>query len=85
MLLHLLIIEDDPLLAEAVSDYFGSKGWQVTIASDGEEALHCFANNNFQLILLDVMLPKRDGFSVCRKINGGHDPHTRKRFFSEAL
>lgn len=68
MNLHLLLVEDDPLLAEAVSDYFSSKNWQVSIASDGDAALELFAQNHYQLILLDIMLPKKNGFTVCRKI-----------------
>lgn len=68
MELNLLIVEDDALLAEAVSDYFFSKGWKVAIAPDGEEALARFEEQNFQLILLDVMLPKKNGFTVCRRI-----------------
>lgn len=68
MKLNMLIVEDDPLLAEGISDYFGSKGWTVKIASDGEEALELFETDNFQLILLDIMLPKQNGFSICKEI-----------------
>ena len=66
--LEILVVEDDALLAEAVSDYFGSKEWNVTVASDGDMALELFAEHSYQLILLDIMLPKQNGFSVCRKI-----------------
>lgn len=68
MKLRLLIVEDDPLLAEAIEDYFKSKDWNTTIASDGDMALELFEEKIFQLILLDIMLPKQDGFTVCRKI-----------------
>ena len=68
MNLQLLIVEDDPLLAESISDYFSSKGWKVSIASDGEQALEYFPRKHWQLILLDVMLPKINGFQVCRKL-----------------
>ncbi len=73
MNMHLLIVEDDPLLAEAISDYFSSKSWDVSIAFDGESAMELFADNNFQLILLDIMLPKKNGFTVCRKIRETSD------------
>lgn len=66
--LKILVVEDDALLAEAISDYFGSKEWDVTIASDGDMALELFVEESYQLILLDIMLPKQNGFSVCRKI-----------------
>ena len=63
-----LIVEDDVLLAEAIRDYFIGKEWQVDYARDGEEAMELFAENAYQLILLDVMLPKQNGFTICRQI-----------------
>lgn len=73
MNLHVLVVEDDKLLAEAVSDYFESKGWQVTVATDGEEAIERFEEDFFQLVLLDVMLPKQNGFTVCKTIRASSD------------
>lgn len=67
-MLRLLIVEDDALLAEGIADYFTSKGWETENAGDGEEALEFFKERNYQLVLLDVMLPKKNGFTVCRKI-----------------
>lgn len=68
MSLKLLVVEDDILLAEVISDYFTSKEWQVEVVTDGETALELVEERSFQLILLDVMLPKQNGFMVCRKI-----------------
>ena len=68
MKLRLLIVEDDRLLAEAVSDYFENKGWDTVTAYDGETALETAGEESFQMILLDVMLPKRNGFDVCRSL-----------------
>lgn len=73
MELRLLIVEDDRLLAEAVSDYFEGKGWRTDIARDGESALEKTAEETYQMILLDVMLPGIDGFSVCREIRKAAD------------
>lgn len=73
MKLNMLIVEDDPLLAEAIQDYFNSKEWQTKIASNGDMALEFFENENFQLILLDIMLPKQNGFTICRKIREHSD------------
>lgn len=73
MSLKMLIVEDDNLLAEAISDYFTSKEWQVVITFDGEMALEVVREQSFQLILLDVMLPKQNGFTVCRKIRENSD------------
>lgn len=68
MELRLLIVEDDRLLAEAVSDYFSAKGWKTDIAYDGESGLEKAERYSYQMILLDVMLPGMDGFAVCREI-----------------
>lgn len=69
----LLIVEDDCLLAEAVADYFTGKGWKVETAKEGYEALELIGRKSFHLILLDVMMPKLDGFAVCRKIRKHSD------------
>ena len=71
--MRILIVEDDCLLAEAVSDYFSAKGWQTEEAHDGNSALEMAASGNWQMILLDVMLPGMDGFSVCREIRRSSD------------
>ena len=68
MELRLLIVEDDRLLAEAVSDYFTAKGWKTKIVYNGKDVAERAVNGSWQMILLDVMLPGQDGFSVCRKI-----------------
>ena len=73
MAMHVLIVEDDPALRETISDYFGSKGWQITEAANGEDALEKVNETCFQLILLDVMLPKLNGFAVCRRIREDSD------------
>ena len=64
----LLIVEDDRLMAEAAADYFTGKGWEVKRAEDGIEALTFLERESFHLILLDVMMPGKDGFAVCREI-----------------
>lgn len=71
--MRLLIVEDDRLLSEAVGDYFFSKGWEIHRAGDGEKALQMFRTHPYQLILLDVMIPKKNGFTVCRKIRESSD------------
>ena len=67
----LLLAEDDALLREAVTDYFGSKGWTTDTASNGVEALEKAKKGEYHLILLDVMMPGPDGFGVCRRIRSG--------------
>lgn len=63
-----LLVEDEKRMQEIVSDYFKAKGCQVICANNGLEALELLAERNFDLILLDIMMPKLDGFSVCRQI-----------------
>lgn len=65
---RLLIAEDDRLLAEAAGDYFTGKGWDVHTAENGDRALELLAQNRYHLILLDVMMPGCDGFTLCRQI-----------------
>ena len=68
-----LIVEDDYLLAEAAADYFNGKGWLAETAGNGSAALERFRQEQFHLILLDVMMPGMNGFSVCRKIREESD------------
>ncbi|MEZ3436218.1 MAG: response regulator transcription factor [Lachnospiraceae bacterium] len=70
---ELLIVEDDGLLSEAVADYFMCKGWDVTCARDGLEALELLKIRSFRLVLLDVMMPGMDGFAACREIRRESD------------
>ena len=65
---RLLIVEDEPGLALTLSDRLTSEGYAVETASDGEIALHRATGEGFDLIVLDVMLPGRDGFDVCREL-----------------
>jgi len=63
-----LIIEDEDILREIVKDYLWSAGYEVLEAGDGQEALVKFTENDVHLIILDIMLPELDGWSVCRRI-----------------
>jgi two-component system, OmpR family, response regulator len=63
-----LIVEDEDILREIEKDYFSSEGYHVLEARDGNEALLLFEQNNVNLIILDIMIPGVDGWSVCRRI-----------------
>lgn len=65
---RILIVEDDSILGPLISDYFEREDWNTVIAVDGQEAMELFEEQSYDLILLDVMLPKQDGFTVCRKM-----------------
>lgn len=64
----ILIVEDDPDIAAIERDYPELNGCQVEIAADGEAGLALGLSGRFDLILLDLMLPVVDGFTVCRKL-----------------
>lgn len=70
---NLLIAEDEPKLRRIVRDYFQNKGFKVTEASDGVRALEAVQGQDFDVVLLDVMMPRLDGFSVCRAIRKEQD------------
>ncbi len=62
----ILIIEDDPTLLRGLKDNFEYKGYSVLTAADGEEGLNSALNNKPDLIILDIMLPKINGYEICR-------------------
>ncbi|ALX49813.1 response regulator transcription factor [Lentibacillus amyloliquefaciens] len=64
----ILIVEDEDILREVVKDYLLDAGYEVLEAVDGNEALAIFEEHDIHLIILDIMLPELDGWSVCRKI-----------------
>lgn len=64
----ILIVEDEPVIAELQRDYLEMSGYQTEIAKDGEKGLEMGLTGKYDLIVLDVMLPKLNGFEVCKKI-----------------
>jgi len=65
---HLLIAEDDPNLGQILKEYLELKGYKATLTRDGQEAVDSFKRNKYDLCLLDVMMPKKDGFAVAKEI-----------------
>ena len=66
--MHLLLIEDELAMREAMVPLLEQQGYRVDCAIDGEQGLEKALQGNHQLILLDIMLPKLDGFTVCREL-----------------
>jgi len=65
---HMLIIEDDPDIRMGLREYFDMEGYEVEVAEDGEAALEAMKNvEQCDIVLLDIMLPKKDGFEVLRE------------------
>ncbi len=69
----ILIVEDEQSIAELERDYLELSGFLVTITDDGEKGLEKALKENFDLIILDLMLPGRDGFEVCKDIRSIKD------------
>ncbi|MBC6400179.1 MAG: response regulator transcription factor [Ekhidna sp.] len=65
---RLLIVEDDPNLGEILSEYLGLKGFETTLKRDGEEGERAFKEGTYDLCILDLMMPKKDGFSLAKEI-----------------
>lgn len=71
--LKILLIEDDSESGEALLEALNDRGYAVEIAGDGEEGWEKCAKNSYDLLLLDLMLPRLDGISLCRRLrHGGH-------------
>ena len=65
---RILVVEDEPLIAGALEDDLTLEGYEVVIEADGLAAAKRATRESFDLIVLDVMLPGRDGFDICRDI-----------------
>lgn len=68
MSINILIIEDEVDIREGISEYLSEVGYEVKVASDGQEGIDLFRQNKFDLVLLDIMLPKINGFGVLSQI-----------------
>ena len=67
---HILLAEDDLNLGHVLSEYLTMKGFKVTLFRDGNSAWSGFGSNTYNLCILDVMMPKEDGFSLAKRIRG---------------
>lgn len=70
---RMLIVEDDPDVLLGLKEYFEMKGYEVSTAKDGEQASRLMEPDRFDIVLLDVMLPKKDGFEVLKDSQGHFD------------
>lgn len=68
MKINILIVEDEKEIREGVSEYLSEVGYNVISAEDGMQAIELFKNNKIDLVILDIMLPKANGFVVLNKI-----------------
>lgn len=70
---RILIIEDEEAIRQILSELLMSAGYEVTAAGDGLEGIGKFRERSYSLVLLDVMMPKIDGYTLCRLIRNGSD------------
>ncbi|MDE1977027.1 MAG: response regulator [Elusimicrobia bacterium] len=73
MAAKILIVDDEPAIAENLQAILNAKGYETSCAYDGAEAVAKARHEKPNLILLDVMLPKMDGFDVCRLLKSDPD------------
>ncbi|MCK6617210.1 MAG: response regulator transcription factor [Cyclobacteriaceae bacterium] len=66
--LSILVVEDDPGLGFVIQDNLKQRGYDVCLGRDGEEGLEYFRGREFQLCIVDIMMPKKDGFTLAREI-----------------
>lgn len=65
---HVLFVEDDPEIRALVADFLRQSGFRVTAAQDGEEMDRVMSAGSVDLLILDIMLPREDGLSLCRRV-----------------
>ena len=66
--MKILIVDDDIKIREVVSEYAKASGYECDQASNGKDAIDMVAANNYDCVILDIMMPELDGFSACKKI-----------------
>ncbi|GAA3234695.1 response regulator transcription factor [Nonomuraea helvata] len=73
---RLLVVDDEPALREALQSSLEFEGYQVVTANDGQAALEALAQESYDAVLLDVMMPRLDGLTACRRLraSGNHIP-----------
>jgi DNA-binding response OmpR family regulator len=70
---RILIVDDEPNIVISLEFLMKREGFEAEIAADGEAALEALARNRPDLVVLDVMLPRMNGFEVCRKLRANPD------------
>ena len=69
----ILLVEDDPNLGILTKEFLEVKGYEVVLAQDGKEGWEQYHDNEYDLLILDIMLPKKDGFSLAKDIRKEND------------
>ena len=72
--MRILLVEDDPRIARFVSQALREQAYAVDVSADGDDALYKASVNDYDAVILDVMIPGRDGFEVCRELRAAGSP-----------
>ncbi|MDX7993383.1 response regulator transcription factor, partial [Xenorhabdus sp. psl] len=70
---HILVIEDNPDIQELIREFLMAQNFTVDVVGAGTEGILLFQKNSYDLVLLDVMLPDIDGYSICKIMRGQSD------------
>ena len=70
---RILVVDDDVLVVEALKELLTSSGYEVRVATRGQEALEIVDKERFDLLILDVVMPKMTGFDLCREVRKRDD------------
>ncbi|MFB6306517.1 MAG: response regulator, partial [Flavobacteriales bacterium] len=65
---NILVVEDDKNLGSLLHEYLVAKGFDTTLCKEGEEGFDKYKKGNFDLLILDIMMPKKDGFTLAKDI-----------------
>ena len=71
--MKILIVDDEKLIREVIREYLLLEGYQVDEAVNGKEAVDLVSNNDYELIIMDIMMPEMDGYQACKTIKGIKD------------
>ena len=71
---HILLVDDEPLILEMVSSRLRAEGHRVTTATNGEEALALVEKSAYHVLVCDVVMPKMDGMTLCRRLREQQNP-----------
>ncbi len=66
--MRILVVDDEELIREVIKDYSINEGYEVDEASNGEQAIECVSNNDYDLIIMDIMMPHMDGYQAVKEI-----------------
>ena len=66
--IRILLVEDDPNLSLVLQDYLEMLGYDIVLCKDGEEGIKAFKRKGFELCIFDIMMPKKDGFSLAEEV-----------------